>query len=154
MATTQVDVITDLASHRWNFDLVPTKWGSYSGPPALKWTSRRLVKASTSKVPTSSGIYRLVLVPSVKACNATYLMYVGKATNLRSRFTAYLAAERKRRPKLIRLLNLYPDHVTFQFCSVSKARLDRVEDALLQTFMPPCNDRIEGELGRARKAFP
>ena len=91
--------------------------------------------------------------------HCSYLMYVGMTERpLRERFREYFSEKRdatKSRPKLLKLLNVYEDYLHF-CCSVIEEteRIEEVEKALLNTFIPPCNDEYPAEISRIMKAFP
>jgi hypothetical protein len=149
-----IDLITQLAPSRWDIYLHVPAWTSYSGTAITNWTSVQLKDLSRASVPTGSGIYVLVLKPAISAKDASYLMYIGQASNLRQRFSQYLTTERRgRRAKIVRLLNMYPDHLWFHHTPVAAVDLDSVEDTLIGAFLPPCNSEIEGQFGPARRAF-
>jgi excinuclease UvrABC nuclease subunit len=82
-------------------------------------------------------------------------MYVGQAKSLQRRFMDYLN-ERKRetgRPKVYRFLNKYQDYVCFCYTTVNKNDLTKVEDNLLNAYLPPVNDQYPAEVRRIIGAF-
>ena len=80
-------------------------------------------------------------------------MYVGKAVNLRKRFGEYLTRERLRRPKIIRLLEMYAGYIVFCYSRVEHDELETMEDRLLNAFIPPCNSQFKGVVQAAQGAF-
>ena len=84
---------------------------------------------------------------------SSYLMYVGKAKNLRARFGDYLTRERIRRPKVVRVLELYSGQLTFFYSAIDENVLDDMEEELINAFVPPCNSRFNADVQRARGAF-
>ena len=80
-------------------------------------------------------------------------MYVGQAKNLHKRFGDYLTRERVRRPKVVRLLEMYGGYIMFFYSKVDQERLDNIEEELINAFVPPCNTKFTGEVQRARGAF-
>lgn len=83
----------------------------------------------------------------------SYLMYLGKTENLHRRFGEYLTSERDRRPKMVRLLEVYRGYIHFFYSRVNKTMLDKMEDQLIDAFVPPCNSRFTGDIQKARGAF-
>jgi len=80
-------------------------------------------------------------------------MYLGQTKNLRRRFGEYLTGERTKRPKVVRLLEMYQDYIHFFYSEVEKTMLDDMEDQLNNAFVPPCNSDFTGELQKAKGAF-
>jgi hypothetical protein len=84
-------------------------------------------------------------------------MYIGETgRTLRERFAEYLVEARsdKIRPKLLRILPLYPDHLVFA-CAPLPANIapKDVESALIEALLPPGNDDVPATVRRPRKAF-
>lgn len=145
-----------LKGHEWNIILWPETWDNYTPGHALNWRAHRLSRDERPNIPNEPGIYTLVVQPGIATHPlCAYLMYIGQTDSLRRRFGEYLTKEKKEtgRPLLVRLLGKCPDHVWFCFADVPLDRLDAEEDSLLDAFVPPCNPKIMGEIGRARKAF-
>ena len=154
MAVTDIlQLGSDISSHTWRFSLFPKAWEEYPGPTDLGWQAHRLISAERGNVPEQPGIYTLVVQPSIAGHPiCSYLMYVGQTDSLRRRFGEYLTKEKKR-PLIVRLLRQCPNHLLFCFTPLPLDRLDATEAALQEAYIPPCNDRLPGEIGRARKAF-
>jgi excinuclease UvrABC nuclease subunit len=154
---TVIDLIRDqdeMIAYSHRFILWPRLWQDYRNTHA--WQMYRLCPEERSNIPEQSGIYTLLIQPSIAehpACS--YLMYVGKSNSLRRRFGNYLN-ERTRetgRPKLLRLLNKYPDYIWFCYTIVPEAELDDVETALYTAYLPPSNDQYTAEISRIIGAF-
>ena len=113
-----------------------------------------LHKSHKPKIPAVPGIYSLLVQPGIaNHADCSYLMYLGKATSLRSRFGNYLTTEKTRRPKIVRLLQMYEGNIQFCYSKVREAKLDAIEEQLYNAFVPPCNSQFSGELSRAKGAF-
>jgi len=143
-------------AHTYEFVLWPRQWSAHSSTDTFSWNSVRLSLHNSPAVPTTSGIYTLLVQPGLfnhPACS--YLMYVGQAKSLRRRFSDYLNREKRStgRPKIFRLLNMYPNQAVFCFTIIPASDLDRIESALLNAFIPPCNDRFPAEVQRIIGAF-
>jgi hypothetical protein len=75
---------------------------------------------------------------------------------LHDRFAEYLieAKSDKIRPKLLRILPLYPDHLMFACAPIPAGVAPKnIESALLEAFLPPGNDQVPATVRRPRKAF-
>lgn len=146
----------EMKAHCYEFVLWRRKWHEYPDICALDWQVYRLADHGRASIPKEPGIYTLLVQPGIAehpACS--YLMYVGQTGSLRRRFGDYLNQEKREtgRPKIFRLLNMYPDNVWFCFSLVPEADLDTVEDALLIAYMPPTNDQLPAEVSQIRRAF-
>ena len=157
MSDIPIDIMqaqNEMRIHQHSFTLWPQRWATYS--EIHEWNLSRLVASERDKIPTSSGIYTLLMIPEIAnhlACS--YLMYVGQTVCLQRRFGEYLNKERREsgRPKMFRFLNLYSDHVWFCFTLVDLSLLDATEDGLRDAYIPPLNDSYSGELSRVVGAF-
>lgn len=142
----------DYHRHIWQICLWPARWGSCNS--RLRWHSVVLTSDCRSDVPATTGVYSLVLQPQIAGHpGSSYLMYVGKARNLRVRFGDYLTTERVRRQKIVRVLELYSGHLTFFYSTIDENVLDDMEEELINAFIPPCNSRFNADVQRARGAF-
>ncbi len=138
--------------HVWSICLWPKQWGTYN--VSLKWHNVALNDDSKLKVPHTTGVYSLVIQPGIAGhSGCSYLMYVGQAKNLHKRFDDYLTRERVRRPKVVRLLEMYGGYIMFFYSKVAEETLDNIEEELINAFVPPCNTKLTGEVQRARGAF-
>lgn len=153
------DADGDFAKSVHRVVLWPAKWRAYVETAVLNWRTHRLSDAERPKVPTDEGVYTLLVQPAVAAHPAaSYLMYVGKAKNLRRRFGDYLQAERRStgRPKIYRRLIQYSDHLWFCCAALPGASdqlLRDVEDGLLVAHVPAWNDQLPAEVSGVVKAF-
>ena len=105
-------------------------------------------------MPQHAGVYSLVVQPRVAGHPAcSYLMYLGKAKDLRRRFIDYLTVERRKRPKIVGLLEKYRGYIQFFYSDVDEKELDSMEEQLINAFVPPCNARFTGEISTVKGAF-
>ena len=157
MPPTPTDLVAqqnEYQNHLWSMCLWPSQWKSCKPPASLNWESVELNKTHQAKVPAAPGIYSLLVQPGIaNHGDCSYLMYLGKASSLRTRFGNYLTSERTRRPKIVRLLHLYEGCIQFCYSRVSVTKLDAVEEQLYDAFIPPCNSQFSGELSKAKGAF-
>ena len=156
-------VVTDIINeqdefkaHCYEFALWRRKWQEYRDICVLDWQLYPLADHERPSIPDQPGIYTLLVQPGIASHPAcSYLMYVGQTTSLRRRFGEYLTSEKREtgRPKIFRLLNMYPDHAWFCFSLVPDANLDVVEAALLTAYIPPANDQLPAQVRRVTGAF-
>ena len=141
-------------NHLWCLCLWPAQWKTCDRDFKLSWDSVALSNEHRSKVPRTTGLYSLVVQPRIAGhSGCSYLMYLGKTENLHRRFGEYLTSERDRRPKMVRLLEVYRGYIHFFYSRVNKTMLDKMEDQLIDAFVPPCNSRFTGDIQKARGAF-
>jgi len=111
------------------------------------WTTVRFVDPPPPAVPTAAGIYMFVVAPHCGTLvDHSYIFYVGKATNLRSRYREYLVEKacacENPRAKVVRFLNHLEDHVFFHFTLVPQNELDRAESLLKDNLTPFANEQV------------
>ena len=132
--------------------LWPKRWKTCN--VSLTWHFVALNHESKAKVPSTTGVYSLVIQPGIAGHSAcSYLMYIGKSKDLRRRFGDYLTIERHRRDKIVRLLKIYHGYIWFFYSKVEEKTLDNTEEELVNAFVPPCNSMFTGEVQLARGAF-
>ena len=156
MRTQFVDLteIDEAMAHRLSFVLWPRKWKKYVRSHG--WRLERLEVSKRAMVPDAPGIYTLILQPGIAGhCSCSYLMYVGQAMSLRTRFGDYLGRERREsgRPKLFHFLNKYDGYVWFCYTKVAAKALNNIENGLLRAYIPPLNDQLPSEVSRVVSAF-
>lgn len=152
-----VDILKEqgeMMAHRLKFVLWPRMWQTYID--MHEWLMHRLMALENQNIPDQPGIYTLLVQPGIaNHPAASYLMYVGKTISLRRRFSEYLN-ERKRetgRPKIYRLLNMYPDNIWFCFTIAPENGLSNIEEGLINAYIPPANDQLPAEIRRVMGAF-
>lgn len=146
----------EMKAHSYEFVLWPRKWREFRDIYVLSWQTYQLIEHERPNVPDAAGIYSLLVQPGIASHPAcSYVMYVGQTTSLHRRFGEYLTKERREtgRPKIFRLLNLYPDHIFFCCVPVSETDLSTMEDALRSAYIPPANDQLPADISRIRRAF-
>jgi hypothetical protein len=151
-----IDEQNEYMAHGHKFTLWRRQWEEYVDACTLDWQLHRLTDQERPGIPEEPGIYTLLIQPGIAnhpACS--YLMYVGKTISLHRRFGEYLNQEKREtgRPKIFRLLNMYPDHIWFCFSLVPQADLDTVEETLLVAYIPPANDQLPAEVRGPAGAF-
>ena len=141
-------------AHVWDICLWPRQWRICDPELRLHWQSVELDDSQKSEVPQYAGVYSLVVQPGIAGHPAcSYLMYLGKAKDLRRRFSDYLTVERRKRPKISRLLEKYRGYLRFFYSGVDERELVNMEKRLIDAFVPPCNERFTGEINTVKGAF-
>lgn len=137
--------------YRKKFILYPTFWTEKANEVGhkLNWKRYRFTRANHDKIVKEKGIYCFVLQPEVKNFFETkYLLYIGKTNRtLHTRYSEYLnelEGKKKSRPKVKDMLDRYNGYLYYYFCSLdTKAKVDDVEDKLIDTFIPHVNVEIK-----------
>ncbi len=149
--------------HRHEFTLLPRLWREYPTTQTFSWNMVPLSSDHKLDVPEHPGVYTLLVQPGIAGHPAcSFLMYVGRAKSLRSRFHNYLSQEKRvnGRPKIFRLLHRYPANTWFCFATLSSVEaysefdLYQAELSLYNAFLPPCNDMIPARPAAPKAAFP
>ena len=153
----QADMIAaqnEYNNHVWHICLWPRQWQTCDPGLNLPWQSVELNDNQRSEVPRYAGVYSLVVQPGIAGHPAcSYLMYLGKAKDLRKRFNDYLTTERTKRSKVARLLHMYHDYIRFFYSGIDGTELDSTEEQLFNAFVPPCNSQFTGYVKEAKGAF-
>ena len=147
-----------LTTHRHEVVLWPERWAALQLPANLTWTVLPFSPQSAPTISDSAGVYAFLVRPQCAlTLETSYLMYVGKTDRqLRQRFREYLRERDSGqiRPKLLRILPLYGQHLFFAFAPIPMGyTTTAIESALLTAFIPPGNDQIDAHVNRIRKAF-
>lgn len=128
------------------------------------WQTVPFADDAAVSVPRLPGVYLICAQPPLQTTQwysdkeLRTVLYVGRAKeNLRIRFKHHL----KRRDRLYRYRKLFFPHVHFVFHEerdLTENQIADVEDALEQTFCPPCNEigvaqpkHVRGRLGRPER---
>lgn len=156
-----LEAVGEFMRHSHTMIMVPRLWSSLSAgnTPPLSWVMFPFKDSYQQDIPDKPGVYALLIDPNAAGdLRVSYLMYVGETNRtLRERFGEYLREARsgRIRPKLLRILPLYPDHLLFACCPLPSDVAPRVvEAALLQAFLPPGNDQVPASVRRPKRAFP
>jgi hypothetical protein len=146
-------------AHLYRFCLWPKMWKQYADNVhwSLNWQVYPFQDNESDKIPSQPGVYSFIIEPCIADHpHCSYLMYVGKTKSLKNRFRRYFQEKRteKGRPKIIRLLNNYEDHLFFCCATLdSELNLAEIEFDLIGAFVPPCNDQLPARLSKIVGAF-
>ena len=152
-------VIDDLRKHRVAFTHSPKMWDNCSLPIDLTWQSVEFRTGYNQYVPRDQrGIYAFMLEPVLNGPpKSAYLLYIGKTSRtFRERYDEYLYQELRRFGRTIigRMLERWYGHVWFHYASIDdEGLINQVEETLLNSCIPPYNQRFTGRVGRAITAF-
>ena len=116
-----------------------------------KWRSVNVSSLERNRVPESPGVYlfcsnppgrsRKKKVKDTDLFGVLYnVLYVGKATNLRTRFLSHCNNPAE---DILKSRACFPEGLEFWFMSLSKDQIDATESVLIRCFGPPAN-RVSG----------
>jgi hypothetical protein len=113
------------------------------------WSRAILEDDYVLQVPTRGGVYIICasakdILPGSVMDRLYNAIYAGQATNLRQRFGQHLRGYRK-----VQKAKLIFQRLHFWYTEFQNEKLDDVEQALLDTFGPPANDKnvIKAKVG-------
>jgi len=161
--------ILEAAYTEHTFRLVPSRWQNFSKLATLNWSVQLFSDSNAITIPASSGIYSFCVEPNLTDnLAACFLMYFGKANNLRRRYGEYIreirAPKGVGRPSIKRL-KYYKStgYLYFHFAEIDPAMavpqildtfLLSVEKSLITAFAPPVNSQItDAQVRRVESAF-
>ena len=134
-------------------------WDECNLSVTLQWQSVKFGEQSRNSVPSNKfGVYAFMLEPNFPdiPCSA-YLLYIGKTVrNFRRRYGEYLDEEEDdfARPKIAWMFERWSEHIRFYYAPIAnKSLVKETEDKLIDSCVPPCNDKFKGILRRALTAF-
>jgi hypothetical protein len=127
------------------------KWDSLDFPPDKK---------QRSGLPEKPGVYVFFLFPDLFGLpQASGLLYVGKATSLKSRISYYLGQIDSRfaqtdRPYVWRMVNVWHGYLKYLYTvTATVGEAESLEDDMLTALRPPANKQYSAEVGKRIKAF-
>lgn len=163
MTTDFIEEEDKLKSRTVSFTLLPEAWQKFNHNQAAFPCSWKIIKLDEMckndiDLAKEPGIYTLLLQPGIAAHpSCSYLMYVGQTSDLHRRFRDYLRHEKikRKRPNVFRLLNIYSGKIWFCFTKVAAHQLNDYENALMNAYIPPVNDknRLPAEIRSIKGAF-
>lgn len=124
---------------RYGWSLRPADWEAVAqvlgaGP----WYKVAFRQIQRRRIPEEPGVYMLGTRPAAAGLPPLYnAVYVGQATNLRSRFLQHL---QRPSPDVDRAAMCFPD-LEFWFVKSDQMALNRLEAMLIECLGPPANRR-------------
>ncbi len=153
-------VINQLREGRVVFTHSPERWSQCVLPADLQWMSVPFTEDNQDSVPSDQfGVYAFMLEPAfVGPPKSAYLLYIGQTGDTRGfrrRYGDYLYYQRTgNRFVISRMLRRWDGHIWFYYAPVADATLlDGIENVLLNTCIPPYNDKFKGRAGSGIMAF-
>ena len=121
---------------------------------------KRLSPNPRSSIPKKPGVYVFVVTTDVFdfPC-ANGLFYIGKATNLYERISAYIGDENKlllntKRPLVWRMLNVWSGHLKYFYTTTADvAAAEHLETQMMTALRPPCNRQYDATTSKTMRAF-
>ncbi len=152
-----VDLVDSAKGCVQEFFLWPEGWDSFHCPVSLSWNIVKFDKDEFINVPEEPGVYGFLINPCIaNNLSTSYLIYIGKADNLRRRFRQYPGEINNilGRPKLRYLLNKYKNYAYFTYSIVPNS-LDpiEIENSLIHALIPPANTRLTADISSVVNAF-
>lgn len=141
----------------YQFKLYPQLWSSpelaayYKG---RQWDVVPFIDPPPA-LPAESGIYMFVVGPYCGGLrDHSYIFYVGKATNLKQRYSDYLTEKAGEGPSprehVVMFLNEFDGYLHFHYTLVPKEELAQAEALLKDNLTPVANTQLE-LIGRLAK---
>lgn len=154
--------IQDLALldfHKVEMLFLPPAWAAATHIPCT-WVRSDFPPNPRSSIPKQPGVYVFVVMTDVFdfPC-ANGLFYVGKATNLYERISAYIGDENKRflnstRPLVWRMLNLWSGHLKYFYTTTDDVNAaELLETQMMNALRPPFNRQYDATTSKTMRAF-
>ncbi len=136
----------------FEFLLYPELWSEldcrayYCGK---QWAEVHFSPRSRELVPAESGIYMFVSRSGYSEfiSDHSYVLYVGKATSLNSRYYSYIREQRylldHTRERVAELLDHFEGWLYFRYILVPASELDQAENLLKDNLTPPGNTQLK-----------
>lgn len=154
--------VMDLAyieSHKVNMMFYPEAWDN-APVIELDWTELDFPPNPRNLIPQEPGVYAFVIEPSLFSLEPVNgLFYVGKATNLYQRISAYISELSKdfidtRRPLVWKMLNQWNGRIKYYYSTTEDVtRAELIEEEILKALLPPFNRQFDAETSQVMRAF-
>lgn len=156
-----IELVPEAKLYARTFVLWPKQWKEYSKKQQFnfKWKEYPFTRKAINEIPNTTGVYTIVIKPKIARHYCSYLMYIGiaKEQTLHDRIRQYFTEKDKitGRPKVRLLLKYYDSQYIFFCCAKhdNPQQLDKIEEDLLEAFLPPVNDRYPAKVRVIMKAF-
>jgi hypothetical protein len=124
----------------------------------INWTTISFARHSIASLSNVQGIYMFTFNPycfSMLNHNADIVLYIGQASNLRTRLTKYLyypnsksASDQEKRFMILFFSDFLKIHY-FQTRNLSQIDLDSLEYSLIDSILPPFNLKVHSEFAQS-----
>lgn len=156
---TDIATIAFAAYHRVEMNFYPTAWNSVVDTPR-DWEINDFPPNPKNLIPQEPGVYAFIVEPSIFSLQpANGLLYIGKATNLYQRISAYIHEIEKeqsktKRPYIWKMLNVWSGHLKYYHTiTPSEAEAKKLETNMIKAFRPPFNNSYDAETSQQVRAF-
>lgn len=126
-----------------------------------QWNHVPFPPSPITQIPKSPGVYVFVLMPDLfNLPQVSGLLYVGKATSLYSRISAYISEVDRRfsqtqRPHIWRMVNIWNKHLHYFYTTTATVNEAEVlEGHMLNALAPYFNKEFPAETSARQRAFP
>lgn len=140
--------------------LSPNRWSSFKYTTPLVWQKVKFDRQDVPNIPDDKfGIYTFIVDAGIaNHPHCSYLLYLGKAEkqSLRKRINQYFYElnNPKGRPPIQDMIENWGTHLYVCFTSIDDtSKINSLENALLEAFVPPMNQQYKGAFGRAYRAW-
>jgi hypothetical protein len=152
---------TQAAAHVYDFTLWPSLWERFNTRIKYLWSKKQFASSAVNEIPQKAGVYTFVIEPQIaNHPSCAFLVYAGRAKDLRARFRQYIAVQegRRRHSPLVEVglsQHTNNNYLFFYYSSHKKSALKKFEQALIDGLVPPWNDKktISSEVGNIVRAF-
>jgi len=145
-------------AHIQRFLLYPPMWEQIPLLHDLQWHSVKFLQENKSAVESKRGVYTFsVQMEGHMVPPSGYVMYVGKASNLRRRYNEYFREKEYKydshRYHIACLLSRWVNYIYFNFSYIKDETSEAdIEKVLINGMQPPFNrSSFEGILGISRR---
>ena len=162
MSNTVKPEINDLAFHDFHFVKLmfyPSAW-KQAIHSSHTWEVTDFPPIPKNVIPKKPGVYIFVVQPEIfDFIHSSGLFYVGKATNLYERISAYISEINKdqlasKRPLVWRMVNQWNGHLKYHYTTTKEvSEAESLEDEMLKAFTPPFNKQYPAEISARMRAF-
>lgn len=154
--------INDLAQDKFNYINMyfnPKKWYQKSFN-IRKWEVKKFPPNHRRSIPNKSGVYVFVVEPNIFGCKfGSGLLYIGKATSLYNRISAYVSEIKKsiavsKRPHIWRMINQWDGHLKYYFTVTDNVEeAEELEEEMIRAYIPYFNREFDAETSQKVRAF-
>lgn len=137
----------------------PYAWDRATHSPR-EWSITDFPPSPRSIIPDEPGVYAFIVEPDMfSLAPANGLLYIGKATSLRSRISEYINTIGKDFNKAPRahtwvMINRWNGHLKYYYTTTSTVEeAESLEDEMIMAFTPKYNKAVDAETGRTKRAF-
>ena len=138
----------------------PNAWLSAQCNISCSWNFQSFPPPQRASIPTDPGVYVFLVTPNLfNFESAGGLFYVGKATSLYARISAYISEIDKdfnisKRPYVWRMINQWNGYLQYCYTATANvAQAEELEKEMIKAFRPPFNKQYDAETSQIMRAF-